>query len=216
VIYDFPEPGAAIRQGDIFLGLPRVDLSLKRVIVVDSDETVESSWRDLYDGTNPISAIISVRPVAAIVISQDCDAARSPDISLCEIRPFQEVERRSKETKAPKSWQQLLTQHARVNQKWFYLPPDPRLGFASKMGVDFLVTLRVSREELEEFRDLRKGRLNDTAEAHFRERLGEFYRRYPYDEWYALSPEELKAYQESHPEATPCPWQLSGPSNPPI
>ena len=56
-----------------------------------------------------------------------------------------------------------------------------------------MVTLRVRRVELETLRDLRRGRLNFLADEHFRERIGEFFRRYPYDEWYALNREELGA-----------------------
>jgi hypothetical protein len=101
----------------------------------------------------------------------------------------------------------IKLRHARVNLKWFYLPPDERLGFAEKMAVGFMVTLRVPRTELEALRDLRRGRLNAVADEHFRERISEFFRRYPYDEWYPLNQEELEAYTDEHPDARPYPWQ---------
>jgi hypothetical protein len=41
------------------------------------------------------------------------------------------------------------------------------------------------------------GRLNDVATEHFRESLGQFYRRYPYNEWYPLTPEEAAAYADA-------------------
>ncbi len=151
--------------------------------------------------------IVPVRPVAAIVVTQDCDAARSRDVTLCEIRGFRDVERKSRDTTSPKKWKNLLTQHSRINQKWFYLPPDDRVGFTEKMGVDFLVTLRVPRAELEQLRDMRKGRLNTVADEHFRERIGEFFRRYPYDEWYPLDQDEMKAYLDEYPGTKPFPWQ---------
>jgi hypothetical protein len=75
------------------------------------------------------------------------------------------------------------------------------------MGVDFLVTIRIPRTDLEGLRTLRRGRLNNTADEHFRERISEFFRRYPYDEWYTLNPEELTEYQKEHPETEPYPWQ---------
>ena len=141
-----------------------------------------------------------VRPVIAIVATQDCDALRSNDITFCEIRPFIDVERSSKYAKSPKAWIRKITQQARINQKWFYLPPDERLGFTIKMAVDFMVTLRVPREDLEALKSLRKGRLNLVADEHFRERIAEFFRRYPYDEWYPLNVEEMDLYRKEYPD----------------
>ena len=37
MIYDFPDQTAPIRQGDIFIGLPRIDLSLQEVLLVDEE-----------------------------------------------------------------------------------------------------------------------------------------------------------------------------------
>lgn len=208
MIYDFPSESAPIRQGDIFIGLPRVDMSLARIPVIDeNDQQTEMTWKDIVREGKPVAAVVGIRPVTAIVATQDCDTMRAPDITLCEIRPFQDVERKSKDTRTPKSWVSIITQHARINQKWFYLPADEKLGFNSKMGVDFMVTLRVLREDLENLKTLRKGRLNDLAEAHFRERIGEFFRRYPYDEWYSLSSEEMDAYSKDYPDADPFSWQ---------
>jgi len=56
-------------------------------------------------------------------------------------------------------------------------------------------------------RDLRRGRLNDMADEHFRERIADFFRRYPYDEWYALNQDELAVYQQEYPDTNPYPWQ---------
>lgn len=214
MIYLQPKGEDPIRQGDIFVGLPRIDISLKRVLVLVGNETKQTSWAQLAPGGKPVSIIVPVRPVAAIVASQDCDALRAPDLTLCEIRPFREVERKSRETQTPQGWKNIITQQARLNQKWFYLPPSPDVGFSDKMAVDFLVTLRVPRAELEELRELRKGRLNDIAEAHFRERIAEFYRRYPYDEWYPLDPVEMAEYLRQYPDAQPFSYQqrAEGPS----
>lgn len=38
-MYEYPGPDAPIRQGDIFVGLPRVEVSLGRIPVVEDDET---------------------------------------------------------------------------------------------------------------------------------------------------------------------------------
>jgi antitoxin (DNA-binding transcriptional repressor) of toxin-antitoxin stability system len=166
-----------------------------------------ASWLEVAQKGEPVTIIVPVRPVAAIVATQDCDAIRGPDITLCEISNFRKVERKSKDTNSAKGWKNIITQHARINQKWFYLPPDQKIGFHDKMAVDFAVTLRVPRAELEELRDLRTGRLNPIADEHFRERIAEYFRRYPYDEWYPLDEEELKAYMQEYPEVAPFPWQ---------
>lgn len=207
MIYEFPPQDSPIRQGDIFVGLPRVEVSLDRIALIDEDGTHESPWVDVAFAGNQVRAILPVRPVKAIVISQDCDTTHSQDISLCEIRLFCDVYPSAAQAATPKAWKNIITQHARVNQKWFYLPPDERIGFADKMAVDFMVTLRVSRSELETLRDLRKGRLNPVADEHFRERIGEFFRRYPYDEWYPLNPGELETYRAQYPDVRPFPWQ---------
>lgn len=208
MIYDFPGLSDPIRQGDIFIGLPRIDFSLESIVLADGDGERVVNWEDLATRREPLDIIVSARPVAAIVATQDCDAYRSRDITLCEIREFRDVEGKSRDTTSPKSWKNILTQHARINQKWFYLPPSSQLGFSDKMAVDFMVTLRLPRLELEVLRSLRRGRLNVTAEQHFRERIGEFFRRYPYDEWYALNGEEMAEYVREYPDAKRFAWQL--------
>lgn len=210
MIYEYPDQASPLRQGDIFFGLPRIDLSLQEVLLVEADGERIAQWEDLARQSRPVNIIVPVRPVAAIVATQDCDTVHSRDITLCEIREFRDVERKSKDTSAPKKWKDIITQHARINQKWFYLPPDEKIGFTDKMAVDFLVTLRVPRADLESLRSLRKGRLNGIADEHFRERIAEFFRRYPYDEWYPLNKEELDAYLAEYPDAKPFQWQAIG------
>jgi hypothetical protein len=207
VIYDFPAITTPIRQGDIFVSLPRIDFSLNQIPVIADDGQEIRNWADIAANGQPITALLAVQPVTAIVITQNCDNAHGRDISLCEIRKFRDVERLAKDTTTPKGWMSLITKQARTNLKWFYLPPDPHVGFAEKMGVDFTVTLRVPRVELEELRSLRKACLIDVADEHFRERLSEFYRRYPYDEWYPLTIEEFSEYQKKNPEVQPFIWQ---------
>jgi hypothetical protein len=75
------------------------------------------------------------------------------------------------------------------------------------MGADFLTPIRVPRLTLERLLNFRKGRLNEVAKQHFRERLAEFFRRYAYDEWYPLTRDELAEYRKSYPNAEPFPWQ---------
>jgi len=208
VIYDFPDASAPIRQGDIFVGVPRIEVSLRQIPLVGEDgQQSVASWNDIAQAGKAVTAVLAMQPVAGIVATQDCDTLHAPDITLCEIGKFNEVEKKAAQTASAKSWKNILTQHARINQKWFYLPPDGRIGFWDKMAVNFLVTLRVPRAELEELRTLRRGRLNDLADEHFRERIADFFRRYPYDEWYPLNTEEFDSYKQEYPDVPPFPWQ---------
>ena len=100
-----------------------------------------------------------------------------------------------------------ITKQSRINLKWFYLPIDEEIGFKEKMAVDFQVTLRLQRQELENLRFLRRKRLNVIADEHFRERIAEFFRRYPYDEWYPLNKEEFASYAAEHSQEPPEPFQ---------
>lgn len=107
-----------------------------------------------------LQIVASVRSVAAIIVTQDCDALRASDVTLSEIRGFRDVEHKCKDTIKPEKWKNVITQQARLNLKWFYLPPDSEVGFKEKMAVDFQTIIRVNRIELEERRaTLRRGRL---------------------------------------------------------
>lgn len=208
MIYDFPEPSSPIRQGDIFVGVPILDLTDDALPLIDDKGSVQIlPWEEFASVGENVSAIISVRPTIAIVGTQECDALRAPNITLFEVRPFRDIEGKSKDTSKPSKWVPIITQHARINQKWFYLPADERVGFSEKMGADFLTPIRIPRIAIHRLIGFRKGRLNEVAAQHFRERLAEFFRRYAYDEWYSLTGEELNEYRKSHPDVEPFPWQ---------
>ncbi len=172
--------------------------------ISDDEEVVSGSWTELDKG-QPMAIIAPVRGVPAIVISQDCDSAWGVDISLCEIKPFEELETNIKTDKI-KSIVKVLTKYGKDNLKYFYLPPDDR-NFKKRMGVDFEATLRLKRDELEQFRAQRIARLNPVALAHFGSRLGHYFTRYPVDEWYCLSDEELATYMAQYPDIKPYSWQ---------
>src|SRR5262249_25338080 len=210
--YDTVDPAAPIRQGDVFVRVPRVDFKATELYVFREGREVNvASWDDYSRGEEPVPVLVQVRPVVAIVITQDCDAARARDVSLCEARPFHDVEGRDRNAAdTPKKWVRLVTQHARLNQKWFYLPADGAMGIPNRMAVDFRVVIRLALEDLESMKaSYRVGRLNDVASAHFRERVAEFFRRYAYDEWYPLTKSEFDYYRNervSEP-VDPFPWQ---------
>jgi hypothetical protein len=212
MIFVLPSADEPIRQGDVFKAMPRVDLSLSALPVVEGGEPFHTSWSEIAGrrSSGAITAVVGMRAVPAIVITQDCDAVRSPDIAMCEITEFRKVEGKYKDLAddSPK-WPGAITQHCRINQKWFYLPKCPEIGFTERMGVDFRSVLRIGRPDLDALRSqLRIGRLNDVAVSHFRERVAEFFRRYAYDEWYPLTRLELEEYKRTKPEPVePFPWQ---------
>lgn len=207
MIYELVELQAPIRQGDIFVNLPAVKLPEHEFPVLDGEDYRALSWEALARELKNVQALVPICPVMAIVATQNCDAARASDITLFEIHSFDKVAGLNPAPTKPNKWVEVITRHARLNQKWFYLPPDEALEFTQKMGVDFMAAFRMPRIALEGLRFLRKGRLNDAAEQHYRERVAEFFRRYPYDEWYSLNPQEFAEYCKKYPGTEPFPWQ---------
>ncbi len=212
MIYEKTANSDPIRQGDIFVYMPRIDFDLESLPVVSDDaDLVQNNWVDLTKGSSNdlITSLVAIRPVMAIVITQDCDAARIDDIALCEIIPFEKVEPNIKNTKYPQNTWKVITKNSRINLKWFYLPQEQSIGFKERMAVDFQSVLRVSRTFLEKHLErFRIARLNEVANQHFRERISEYFRRYPYDEWYSLDKHEFEEYRKAKPEPIdPFPWQ---------
>jgi len=207
MIYCYPSQNTEIKQGDIFVGLPWFDFSMDKIKILNSKEVNDVNWSDVVGTNEAVDALLTVRPVTAIVANQDCDNIRAKYITLCAILPFDEVFSKKTGTITQRDFIKVTTKHDRINLKWFYLPNDNKIGFTQKMAVDFFATIRVQRVELEQLRNFRKGTLNDTAGEHFREKLSEFYRRYPYNEWYPLDKDEFLIYKKDHPEAKPYSWQ---------
>lgn len=162
------------------------------------------SWEDiLEENSNQFAAILSLKPVDAIVITQDCDAGRGELLSLCQIMPIKE-EISEKVDKRHKQLMRIGDDSPRL----FYLPIDEKFNINERMTADFRLILSVKRADMEFMKKLRIGRLNDVAYQHFRERLAQFFRRYPVNGWYPLTKEEFESYRESQSEKPePYPWQ---------
>jgi hypothetical protein len=212
MIYDGVNFADPIQQGDIFRNVPRVDFSLSTIAIIDAnDEARETSWREAlntHEDSPIISAVLPIKSVIAIAITQNCDAVRGEFLSLCQIDQFLPTIGQKEPPKTPKKWQSLITEFARTNQRLFYLPEAASIGFATRMVVDFRVILRIPRLDLESLKDQRVARLNRTANEHFRESLAHFFRRYAYNEWYPLTKEEFQAYSEACLEPIkPYNWQ---------
>lgn len=211
MIYEIPSSDEPIHQGDIFRYVPRIDINLESLPVANGDSFLLNNWVDAIEtnGSEPITSLVAIKPVIAIVISQDCDAVRADDIALAEVVPFENVESNIKNAKYPTRTWGVITKNSRVNLKWFYLPIDLKIGFEKRMAADFRSVLQTSKTFLENHRErFRIARLNDIATQHFRERLSEYFRRYAYDEWYPLDKKEFDEYRKSKSEPTdPFDWQ---------
>ena len=208
MIYEECESRSPIRQGDIFRDLPRIECSLKRLPVVSEDRFVEQTWLEAVETSasgGAVTALATLRPAMAIVLSQDCDATRSAFISVAEVVPFREI--LGGTPKSPHKWQSLIVKQSRENLRYFYLPETESIGIGERMAADFRIVFQVRREELEHLAHLRLGRLNRVATEHFRESVAQFFRRYPYDEWYSLTKEEFEAYCQATGDVVPFPWQ---------
>jgi len=204
-MYSFPSADAPIRQGDIFRYLPKIELvlgeeNLPLVTDVEENGIRLKDWFQIAKGENESStAYVLVKSVLGIVITQDCDASRCVDITFAEVKPFCEVYTNYKENSKPKAINSIITRHCRVNQKWYFLSENTTMGFDRKMGVDFQLIFEVKRDMLEQYKEtIRLGRLDDeVAWPHFRERVAEYFRRYPYNEWYPMNSDELEEYEKA-------------------
>jgi hypothetical protein len=213
MIYDAVPAGAPFRQGDIFRGLPKAEFSMADVVsVIDSGvgqapQFQRGSWDVFSRADAQLTALVPIRQVKAILITQTCDAAHAEALSFCEIGLFSEVAPGLEGARLEK-FVKAVTKQAKDDQRWFYLPPG-EIGFTERMAVDFRSVFSLDRDDLARFESHRVGRLTDVAAEHFREKLAEFFRRYPYDPWYPLTREEFEIYLRDHPGEEPFRWQRS-------
>ena len=210
MIYDQVDDKSPIKQCDIFIGVPRADFSAAQLTIIEQDECRQTTWKDtLADGSSieGVAAVIPIKAVMGIVISQNCDTARGEYISLCQIDKFSAVVSTTPST--PKKWASLIVKHSRDNLRYFYLPQDTSKGLYERMAADLRILLRVPRADLEGMLGNRVCSLNYRAKEHFRESISQYFRRYPYDEWYPLSKEEFEEYEKGSVEPVErFPWQL--------
>lgn len=203
-----------IKQGDIFYPVPNIILDLDNIPSINDDSSVEvKKWEDIQKF--PHSAALAVNQAWAIVASQDCDTSRAPMISFFIIKPFTTTSGNPTEfdSKPTKWWMERLTKKSKDDSgKWFYLPPDETIGFDERMVAVFQNIIQIPRESLESRKSvLRKGRLNQVADEHFRESIAQFFRRYPYNEWYPLNKDEFSEYltaKKDTGDIPPYDWQV--------
>ncbi len=207
--YDRVGAGEPIQQGDIFVHIPRVDLSLANLLLIeeDAEEPKQATWNELQP-KDQVAVVVPIISVTGIVITQNCDAARGHYICLAQVDPFLTATGKTAPASSRK-WKNVIVEHSRTSPRFFYLPADSDFGFAEPMAADFRIILRVSRHDLQNLtRDRRLGRLKEVALDHFRESLSYFFRRYAFNEWYPLTPEQFQAYAaDSGEPVEPYPWQ---------
>jgi hypothetical protein len=209
MIYEYPSEDVPLRQGDILYPIPfTVFMDPSRFSMITTDgKLMEDTWIGSTDQSEK-SIVLPIKPAWGIVATQDCDAQRSPVISFFLIDLFHVVTRLTT-PKTPNSWKNMITTRSRLNLSWFYLPNDDNVGFSDRMAINFHVMFQIGQKFLENNRnELRKARLCDVAYQHYRERIAQYFRRYPYDEWYPLTKEEFQKYCESkNMEFEPFEWQ---------
>jgi len=203
-----------IRQGDIFVDLPFIDLedfnALEASINLE-DEPQRKTWTEIKNQDN-IHLTVKAVPTSGIVISQDCDNVRKKFISFAKIDTLVNV--LGKPT-LPANQNELLSLMIKTSPKrgysFYYLPEG--IGFTTKMAADFKTIFQLPRESLlNNLASMRKGTLNKIALEHFRQTLAQYFTRYAYNEWYSLNLTEYQAYYRGLPQAekrnvTPFPHQ---------
>jgi len=211
MIYEKINNDDPIRQGDIFLNVPFVSLVCENDVLIseDKDEFVERRLSSLISEVGKkFYTLAELTFVPGIVISQDCDATRAETISLAHIIPLT----------TPFDFSKKLQQQCRLirqinsdadKRRYFYLPAELKyLNFSKEMVVDFRSIIPLKRQDSNLLINQRKAKLNSEAKEHFKEKLAQFFRQYPVDEWYSFTKEQLNEYQKEREDVKPKPWQV--------
>jgi len=188
MIYELVTPQEDIRQGDIFLNLPFDDFNLEHLkVIIDECEVNDIAWEEISD--EDVEIIVKLQKVNAIVLSQDCDCLRESDITLAVISKWE------KSFENPNKWMHNIRGLNRGNSK-MYLPPDNNFKIEERLHIEFSRIFKLPREGLHSLRDSRVCRLNSEAIQHFRQKLGNYFIRYAFDEYYPLNKEEMDEYEK--------------------
>jgi hypothetical protein len=213
MIYNIPNSDDPIQQGDIFKAIPYISYDPERLLICGSEPSTDTvNWID-HSEDSELEIIAHLKSVIGIVVTQDCDTERNDTIALFTIEPLSAVVPNfgpSEKKDGPKWWAENLPKKVRTDQKWFYLPPDLKIGFKERMAIDFNTVIPVPTQYLAKNKaKLRIAKLNSVADEHFREQVAQYYRRYPYNEWYPFSKEEFEEYRKlnTREDTIPYEWQ---------
>jgi hypothetical protein len=210
LIYVTRDDAADVYQGDIYASVPFVHLSLSEPVFFTSPNAAPATWSSCVAAVanGDIIASVPLRASLAMVISQDCDAARDDSfVTLCEVDDFRRVHPDIGDRTSADQLQKQITKVSKIVLRWFYLPIDTdRPDLNRKNAADFRVTTRLTVRDLRTLH--RVAGLNETAREHLRHRIAYFFQRYAVDEWYALDAAELRAYRrDGHPDTAAFEWQ---------
>jgi hypothetical protein len=205
MIYDFPQATESLLQGDILFPLPSTYVDVFRApVIAASGEFEPQSWANIDRNESVVQA--RVKRSWGILATQDCDVSHSETLSFFEIVPLATLTNTRPST--PTAWMHLITKREKRSPAWFYLPPDNALGFVEPMGIDFKVVFQTAADSvISGSAALRKGRLKPVALDHFRSAISYFFTRYAYDDWYALTRDQLAAYMNEQGAVEPFDWQ---------
>lgn len=195
MIYELVTPQEEIRQGDIFYNLPFDDFNLEHLkVIIDECEVNDIAWAEISD--EDVEIIVKLQRVNAIILSQDCDCLRDPYITLAVISKWE------KSYENTKNWMHGIRGLNRSISK-MYLPQDNNFKIKERLHIEFSRIFKLPRENLYSLRDSRVCRLNPEAIEHFRQKLGNYFIRYAFDEYYPLNKEEMDEYEEYRLENSP-------------
>lgn len=190
--YRSPKSGNPISQGDLFVGVPRIGVSLqplfRGVQQADGNTYVAESLEpdQLSDGMHVIE---QVKLTAAIVISQSCDAEHAPCLMLAPVTDFS-VTGKGNESK----WKKINYAATSLQEtKLVYLPGNPTLQLQRSVA-NFSQAFTLPRLFLEkmEQKGMRKASLGKTAVEYLQFRLGVMLTRVAQDDYAWPSREDIE------------------------
>ena len=209
-----PHTSAPLKQGDIFFPLPYPIVDIGDMTTLDDDGPIEFDWNNTIS-PEPMDFLIKMKPVYAIVASQDCDNLRDEAITFFMIKTFRDLNKKNITEKNVRDRVDQIISITKGSPNAIYIPPDST--FPEPMLIDMSVTFQVRRTSLlDNLATLRIGRLASIAYENYRDKIANFFRRYPSNEWYAMSKEEFnyyltermsKASTEEKENIKPYPWQ---------
>jgi hypothetical protein len=183
-----------IRQGDIFIGIPFCRFNLEKIpVFITSGNLAPLQWKDI--DSDEVKILASLERADGIVLTQDCDCLRSPSISFMKIVNWE------KSFQTDKNWMNAIIELSTKKLDSFYLPIDEKWDLNERKIVEFETVFQLDRSTIKTLRNLRKCRLNQEALEHFRWKVSHFFRRYSYDEYYALASSEMDEYEIKHSES---------------
>jgi len=184
-----------VSQGDIFVGVPIIGVSLSqlRQVVQEGD-----GLRTIPVEPDQLAAnmvlLEHVSTTNAIVISQSCDAERAPRLMLAPLTDFG-----LEEKNAIKKWRKISHTATSLGEpKNIYLPGNPTIGLSRSLA-DFGEAFTLPRDFLEELarRGKRIAGLSEQAIAYLQFRLAVLLTRVARDDFGWPSKDDLKIKVES-------------------